>query len=91
VGRGANRDVEKTTIAGTIKHEVVCTPLPNAEADLFLRSRAEEAAKPPKEITVLDRLPPNGVGAGEWENFFVRALVPCFAVFWLINSAENQR
>lgn len=61
---------KKTKIAGRVKHEVVCTPVQNAETDRFLFQRAEDFQKPKKVVQVFDRLPPNGMTqAQDWESF----------------------
>jgi len=62
---------KKTRIAGRIKHEVVCTPVRNAEADRFLSIRAERAQKPQKKVTMLVGIPPSGdtTNPHEWDDF----------------------
>jgi transcription initiation factor TFIIF subunit beta len=54
---------EKTAIAGRIKHELVCTPVPNIETDSILQQRAIDAMKPKAQTTILSSLPfgPNGI------------------------------
>ncbi|KAM7193499.1 putative transcription initiation factor [Naviculisporaceae sp. PSN 640] len=37
---------KKTTIAGTIKHEVFCTPMQNAETEAYLSAKAYDAIPP---------------------------------------------
>ncbi|AEO54442.1 hypothetical protein MYCTH_2297030 [Thermothelomyces thermophilus ATCC 42464] len=61
---------KKTRIAGKIKHEVVCTPVRNAEADRFLSIRAEAAQKPQKTVTMLKGFPAGDTtNPNEWESF----------------------
>ncbi|KAK4243240.1 transcription initiation factor IIF, beta subunit-domain-containing protein [Corynascus novoguineensis] len=61
---------KKTRIAGKIKHEVVCTPVRNAEADRFLSIRAEAAQKPQKTVTMLRGFPTGDTtNPNEWESF----------------------
>jgi len=61
---------KKTTIAGTVRHEVVCTPLPNAETDEFLSQLAFQSQKKQTMVQLHERLPPNGVSdEKEWESF----------------------
>ncbi|KAL2024168.1 hypothetical protein VTK56DRAFT_9324 [Thermocarpiscus australiensis] len=61
---------KKTRIAGKIKHEVVCTPVQNAETDKFLFSRAQSSQQTEKQVKVYDRLPPNGItDTKDWESF----------------------
>ncbi|KAK1764683.1 putative transcription initiation factor [Phialemonium atrogriseum] len=54
---------KKTTIGGRIKHEISCTPVPNAETDHILQLRAIEAMKPKAQTTILGALPygPDGI------------------------------
>ncbi|KAK3336593.1 putative transcription initiation factor [Cercophora scortea] len=61
---------KKTTIAGTIKHELTCTPLRNAESDYFFQNRAYKAQRIKNSVKVYNRLPPNGVtDEREWNSF----------------------
>ncbi|KAL2159321.1 hypothetical protein VTH06DRAFT_2756 [Thermothelomyces fergusii] len=61
---------KKTRIAGKIKHEVVCTPVRNAEADRFISIRAEAAQKPQKTVTMLKGFPTgDATNPNEWESF----------------------
>ena len=85
--------LEKTTIAGRIKHEVSCTPLPNAETDHLLQVRAMEAMKPKAQTTILGSLPygPDGIiHAGTqraheaFEGFIVRE-------FWTFDDGIRTR
>ncbi|EAQ89338.1 hypothetical protein CHGG_05957 [Chaetomium globosum CBS 148.51] len=66
-----NEDAEKTKIAGRIRHEVVCTPVRNAEADRFLSIRAARSQRPHKKVTVLHGIPPSGdtTNPHEWDDF----------------------
>ncbi|KAL1852732.1 hypothetical protein VTK73DRAFT_9171 [Phialemonium thermophilum] len=54
---------KKTAIAGRIKHELSCTPVPNIETDHILQLRAMEAMKPKAQTTILGSLPygPDGI------------------------------
>ncbi|KAK0613036.1 transcription initiation factor IIF, beta subunit-domain-containing protein [Bombardia bombarda] len=63
---------KRTTIAGTLKHEVVCTPLANAESDKYTKRVAKKAAEPAAKVRIMGRLPPNGGlnDAGQWMAFF---------------------
>jgi transcription initiation factor TFIIF subunit beta len=67
------RFTEKTKIAGRIKHEVVCTPVSNAEADRFLSLRAQAAQEPQKRVTIHNAFVPSGEAKKpqEWEAFLV--------------------
>jgi len=38
--------LEKTTVAGTVKHEVICTPVENAETEVYLSAKAYGAIPP---------------------------------------------
>ncbi|KAK0730812.1 putative transcription initiation factor [Lasiosphaeris hirsuta] len=61
---------KKTTIAGTVKHEVVCTPMMNAETEHFLTKRALEAQTQVAKVELVARLPPNGAtDQKQWDNF----------------------
>ncbi|KAL2119003.1 hypothetical protein VTJ04DRAFT_5962 [Mycothermus thermophilus] len=62
---------KKTKIAGRIKHEVVCTPVSNAEADRFLSLRAQAAQEPQKRVTIHNAFVPSGEAKKpqEWEAF----------------------
>ncbi|KAH6630705.1 transcription initiation factor IIF, beta subunit-domain-containing protein [Chaetomium sp. MPI-SDFR-AT-0129] len=61
---------KKTKVAGRIKHEVVCTPVRNAEADRFLSIRAERAAQPQKKVTMLTGFPTGDTtNPIEWDDF----------------------
>ncbi|KAL1841208.1 hypothetical protein VTJ49DRAFT_7329 [Mycothermus thermophilus] len=62
---------KKTKIAGKIKHEVVCTPIPNAEADRFLALRAQAAQEPEKRVKMYNTFLPSGDSKPpqEWEAF----------------------
>jgi len=63
---------KKTTIAGTVTHELNCLPLENAETNYYLSTRAAEFQAPKNKIQVMDRLPPNGMNSpSAWSNFFV--------------------
>jgi len=62
---------KKTTIAGTVTHELNCLPLENAETNYYLSTRAAEFQAPKNKIQVMDRLPPNGMNSpSAWSNFF---------------------
>lgn len=61
---------KRTKIAGTVKHEVVCTPIQNAESDFFLADRAKLKEDEKEAIAPTERLPQNGVtDSREWESF----------------------
>ncbi|KAK4117180.1 hypothetical protein N656DRAFT_773245 [Canariomyces notabilis] len=61
---------KKTKIAGRIKHEVMCTPVQNAESDLFLWARTRKSQDPERTVQIFERLPAQGVSdAKEWDNF----------------------
>ncbi|KAK0656824.1 transcription initiation factor IIF, beta subunit-domain-containing protein [Cercophora newfieldiana] len=62
---------KKTTIAGTIRHELICTPVQNAETDFVLATRALQKQAPKKVVQIEDKLPPVGSASQsrEWENF----------------------
>jgi transcription initiation factor TFIIF subunit beta len=48
---------EKTAVAGRIKHELVCTPVQNAETEHILNLRAMEALRPKATTKVVHYLP----------------------------------
>ncbi|KAK1758247.1 transcription initiation factor IIF, beta subunit-domain-containing protein [Echria macrotheca] len=60
---------KKTAIAGTVKHEVVCTPVRNAETDYLLGMSALEKQAPKKEVQIEGRLPQGGQQQTEWTDF----------------------
>ncbi|KAJ4290130.1 hypothetical protein N0V88_006637 [Collariella sp. IMI 366227] len=60
---------KKTKIAGKIKHEVVCTPVHNAESDRFLHIRAEPSHQGQRTTKMYNRLPAQGMANNEWESF----------------------
>jgi len=82
---------EKTTIAGTIKHELVCTPVQNADTDFVLATRALAKQAPTKVITIDNKLPSSGNNAQsrEWENFMVR-LLPLFLTTLLLTDVAQK-
>lgn len=91
---------EKTTIGGRIKHEISCTPVPNAETDHILQLRAIEAMKPKAQTTILGALPygPDGIiyagtqrAHDAFEGFIVRAIFGvAVALTWTNRAAENR-
>ncbi|KAK4226656.1 putative transcription initiation factor [Podospora fimiseda] len=61
---------KKTTITGRIKHEVLCTPVSNAETERFLWRRAKKSQTTEKKVVIYERLPAQGVSsAKEWDSF----------------------
>ncbi|KAL2257861.1 hypothetical protein VTK26DRAFT_9070 [Humicola hyalothermophila] len=61
---------KKTRIAGRIKHEVVCTPVPNAETDHYVFQRTQSAQQAQKQVQMVPRLPADGLNSGSsWDAF----------------------
>ncbi|KAK5655430.1 hypothetical protein OQA88_5701 [Cercophora sp. LCS_1] len=60
---------KKTTIAGTVKHEVHCTPVENAETNYLLGLRAIEKQARKNEVEIEKSLPRNAGQDPEWEGF----------------------
>jgi len=63
---------KKTRIAGRIKHEVVCTPIRNAEADRFLSIRADAAQQPTKKVKMFNSftaVTDDVTGIHDWDAF----------------------
>ncbi|AEO65460.1 uncharacterized protein THITE_2112481 [Thermothielavioides terrestris NRRL 8126] len=62
---------KKTRIAGKIKHEVVCTPVQNAEANRFLALRANAAENTQKRTKMVNGLMPSQglTNPKEWDAF----------------------
>ncbi|KAK4127079.1 transcription initiation factor IIF, beta subunit [Parathielavia appendiculata] len=62
---------KKTRIAGRIKHEVVCTPVPNAEADRFLSIRAKATQQSERQVQMVSGFmrPGEIMNPAEWDDF----------------------
>ncbi|KAK4240672.1 transcription initiation factor IIF, beta subunit-domain-containing protein [Achaetomium macrosporum] len=61
---------KKTRIAGKVKHEVVCTPVQNAEASRFLSLRAQAAEQTQKRTKMIYGHPTQKLtNPKEWEEF----------------------
>jgi transcription initiation factor TFIIF subunit beta len=69
----------------------MCTPVQNAESDLFLWARTRKSQDPERTVQIFERLPAQGVSdAKEWDNFLVCGLLAYTAALCLTHEQKTK-